>query len=174
MGFSVTIAAFIVLIGFIAIFSTFCTVLFTSITDISNVANQYVISQIDKLNTQIRLTVDTISPTSSEITLKNIGSNTIFLQKTSGYSWNTIILAYTGNDETHSYAIENYVIEEIRVTGTNAVFNPEIHNYINPGEEARISINLPPEAPGISSQDVVSVTFASYYGTTASSEGVLA
>jgi archaellum component FlaF (FlaF/FlaG flagellin family) len=174
MGFSVALASFIVLIGFVALFSTVCTVLFTSIQDVSYAANQYISNQKDKMNTQLQLTVDSLSSTSSEVTIKNIGSKTIFLQNADGYSWNTIIIAYGNSAEGHSYAIETYGILEIKVIGTDAAFNPATHNFINPGEQVRISLNLPEGAPEISSQDVVSVTFASYYGATASSEGVLA
>ena len=174
MGFSVGLASFIVLIGFVAIFSTVCTAFFTSVQDISYVANEYIINQKDKINTQMELTVDSVSATTSDVTIKNVGSKIIFLQSSDGYNWNTIILSYGSSSEWHSYAIESYTISEIKVIGTNATFNTAAHNFINPGEQVSISLTLPGGAPEISSQDVVSVTFASHYGTTASSEGVMA
>ena len=174
MGFSVGLASFIVLIGFVAIFSTVCTAFFTSVEDISYAANEYINNQKDKINTQMQLTVDSVSATTSGITIKNIGSKTIFLQSSDGYNWNTIILAYGSGSEWHSYTLESYTITEIKVIGTNSTFNIATHNFINPGEQVSIGLTLPGGAPEISGTDVVSVTFASHYGTTASSEGVIA
>ncbi len=174
MGVSVGIASFIVLIGFVAVFSTVCTAFFTSVQDVSYAANDYISSQKDKINTQMQLTVDSVASASSAVTIKNVGSKTIFLQSSDGYNWNTIILSYGSGSEWHSYTIESYTISEIKVIGTNTTFNTETHDYVNPGEQVRITLNLPSGAPEIVSQDIVSVTFASHYGTTASSEGVMA
>ena len=174
MGFSVVLASFIVLIGFVAIFSTVSTAFFTSMQDISYAANDYISNQKDKINTQMQLTVDSVSAITCDVTIKNTGSKTIFLQNSDGYNWNTIILSYGSSSQWHSYAIENYTILEIKITGTNTTFNTAAHNFINPGEQVSIRLNLPDGAPEISNQDVVSVTFASYYGSTASSEGVRA
>ncbi len=174
MGFSVGLASFIVLIGFVAVFSTVCTAFFTSVQDVSYAANDYISNQMDKINTQMQLTVDSVNPTASAVTIKNIGSRTIFLQNSDGYNWNTIILSYGSSSQWHSYTIESYTISEIRITGTNTTLNTATHNYISPGEQVRISLNLPGGAPEIQSQDIVTITFASHYGTTASSEGVLA
>ncbi|HSV48673.1 MAG TPA: hypothetical protein VLH35_00020, partial [Candidatus Acidoferrales bacterium] len=136
-------------------------------------ANDYVSDQMDKINTQMQLTVDSVSPTSSAVTIKNIGSKTIFLQNSDGYNWNTIILTYGSSSQWHSYTIESYTISEIKITGTNTTLNTTTHKYLSPGEQIRINLNLPPGAPEISSQDIVSITFASHYGTTASSEGMI-
>ncbi len=174
MGFSVGLASFIVLIGFVAVFSTVCTSFFTSVQDISFAANDYISDQMNKINTQMQLTVDSVGPTSSAVTIKNIGSRTIFLQNSDGYNWNTIILSYGSHSDWHSYSIESYTISEIKITGTNTTLNTTTHHYLNPGEQVRISINIPGGAPEISSQDIVSITFASHYGTTASSEGMMA
>ena len=174
MGFSVGLASFIVLIGFVAIFSTVCTAFFTSVQDISYAANEYISNQKDKINAQMQLTVDSVSTTTSDITIKNTGSKTIFLQSSDGYNWNTIILSYGSGSEWHSYTFESYTITEIKVIGTNTTFNITTHDFINPGEQVSISLTLPGGAPEISGTDIVSVTFASHYGTTASSEGVIA
>ena len=121
----------------------------------------------------MQLTVDSVSATTSDITIKNIGSKTIFIQSSNGYKWNTIILSYGSDSQWHSYTIESYTITEIKVIGTNATFNIATHNFINPGEQASINLTLPSGAPEITGADVVSVTFASHYGATASWEGVL-
>lgn len=174
MGFSVGLASFIVLIGFVAVFSTVCTAFFTSVQDISYAANEYVSNQMDKINTQLQLTVDSVSSTATTVTIKNVGSKTIFLHNSDGYNWNTIILAYGSSDQRHAYSIESYTVSEIKITATNTTLNTATHNYLNPGEQARINLNVPGGAPEISSEDIVYVTFASYYGATASSEGVIA
>ncbi len=173
MGFSVALAAFVVLIGFVALFSTVCSAFFTSVQDISFATNDYISNQKSKLDTQMQLTVDTVAPSSSQVTIKNTGSKTIFFQNASGYNWNTLILTYGNNAEWHSYAIESYTIQEIKITGTNNPFNIAEHNFLNPGEQVTISLDLPNGAPVISNQDIVSVTFASYCGATASSEGMI-
>lgn len=174
MGFSVALAAFVVLIGFVALFSTVCSALFTSVQDISYAANDYISNQKNKLNTQMQLTVDSVAPSTSQITVKNTGSKTVFFQNSNGYSWNTIILSYGNNAEWHSYAIESYTIQEIKIIGTTSSFNIAAHNFLNPGEQVTINLSLPEGAPVISDQDIVSITFASYYGATASSEGMIA
>jgi archaellum component FlaF (FlaF/FlaG flagellin family) len=174
VGFSVGIAAFIVLIGFVLLFSSVCTVLFSSVQQLSAQTNEYVSNQMDKINSQIQLSVDSVSTTNSAITVKNVGTKTIFLENSNGYSWNTIIISYGRSTDWHTYSVESYTVNNIKVTATNATLNLAAHSYINPGEQARITLNLPSGAPEIQSQDIVSVTFASHYGTTASSEGGLA
>src|SRR5271157_4109287 len=172
MGVSVALASFIVLIGFLAIFSTVSTAFFTGMQQLSFAANDYMNNQKDKANTQIQLTVDSTSATACEVTIKNTGSKTIFMQNSDGFNWNTIILSYGNNAQWHSYTIEGYQILEVKVSGTNTTFNLATHNFINPGEQMNISLSIPSEAPEISPQDVVSITFASYDGVTASGEAV--
>jgi archaellum component FlaF (FlaF/FlaG flagellin family) len=170
MGFSVGLASFIVLIGFVAIFSAVSTAFFTNMQELTFAANDYMNNQKDKMDTQMQLTIDSVSATTCSVTVRNVGTKTVFLQNTDGYNWNTIILSYGDNDQWNSYTIETYTIIEIKVTATNATLNPATHKYINPGEQVTISVDVPGGAPAIASQDVVSVTFASHYGVTASGE----
>ena len=172
MGVSVVLASFIVLIGFLAIFSTVSTAFFTGMKDLSFAANDYITHQKDKINTQIQLTIDSISGTTCEFTVKNTGSKTIFMQNSNGFNWDTIILSYGNGSQWHSYTIDGYQILQVKVSGTNTTFNLSNHNFINPGEQTSISLNIPSNAPEISVQDVVSITFASYDGITASGEAV--
>lgn len=174
MGFSVGIAAFIVLIGFVIMFSSVCTVLFSSVQQLSSQTNEYVSNQMDKINSQIQLSIDSVGTSNTAIALRNVGTKTVFLKNSNGYNWNTVIISYGRGSNWHTYTIESYTIENIKVTATNATLNPATHSYINPGEQAHISLSLPIGAPEIQSQDIVSVTFASHYGTTASSEGGMA
>jgi archaellum component FlaF (FlaF/FlaG flagellin family) len=162
MGFSVVIASFIVLIGFVAVFSTVATVMFTSTQDLTFAANEYITKQQDKINTQMQLSVDSVGASQCQITIRNVGSKTIFFHNSNGYS-----------TQWHSYTIETYNIQAIKITSTNTTINPATHNFVNPGEQASILVNLPGGAEPISSQDIVSVTFASYSGAAASSEGAM-
>jgi len=78
------------------------------------------------------------------------------------------------NENPHwlSYMIENYTVLEVNVTDTQVSFDPSSHGFINPGEEARISFNLPEETSGIPTGATVIVVFVSHYGVTAQAEGV--
>lgn len=170
MGFSVGIASFIVLIGFVAIFSAVSSAFFTNMQELTFAANEYVNDQKDRIDTQMQLTIDSIAATTCDITIKNIGTKTIFLQNSNGYNWNTIILSYGDNEQWNSFTIESYTISEVKVTATNATLNPTTHKYMSPGEQVTISLNIPGGAPSIESQDIVSIVFASHYGVTASGE----
>ena len=170
MGFSVGISSFIVLIGFVAVFSAVCTAFFTNMEELTFAANDYVNNQKDKIDTQMQLTIDSVSATTCSITIKNVGSKTIFMQNTNGYNWNTIILSYGDNDQWNAFTIETYTISEVKVTATNATLNPTTHKYMSPGEQVVITLNIPGGAPSIESQDIVSIVFASHYGVTASGE----
>jgi archaellum component FlaF (FlaF/FlaG flagellin family) len=170
MGFSVGLASFIVLIGFVAVFSAVCTAFFPNMEELAFAANDYVNNQKDKIDTQMQLTIDSVSATTCSLTIKNVGSKTIFMQNTDGYNWNTIILSYGDNDQWNSFTIEAYTISEVKVTATNATLNPTTHKCMNPGEQVSITLNIPGGAPSIESQDIVSITFVSHYGVTASGE----
>ncbi len=71
-----------------------------------------------------------------------------------------------------SYIIEDYTVLDVKVIDTQVSFNPSSHKFINPGEEARISFNLPEDAPAIPVGATVIIVFASHYGVTAQTEGV--
>lgn len=172
MGFSVSLASFIVLIGFLSIFGAFTGGLFSGFKELSVTANDYVNRQTDKLNLQMGLTVDAVNTTSCQVTLKNVGSKIIFLQQSNGFNWNSIIVTYGNSGQWQSYLIDQYQVLNVKVVGSNATFNLATHNFVNSGEEATILIDLPNGAPPIASQDTVSVTLASYYGATAAGEAV--
>jgi archaellum component FlaF (FlaF/FlaG flagellin family) len=172
MGFSVTLASTIVLIGFLAIFASFTTGLFQGIKELSYIAEDYVSREREKIDVKLQLTVDAVNATSCNATVKNIGSKTIFLKSQNGFSWNTIMMSYGNSSHWQSYPIEEYEILDIKVSGTNSSFNPTSHSYVNFGEEVRLAFSIPSGAPEIPVQSVVSVTFASHYGVTASGEAV--
>jgi archaellum component FlaF (FlaF/FlaG flagellin family) len=172
MGFSVTLASAIVLIGFLAIFASFTTALFQGIKELSYVADDYVSREREKIDVNLQLTVDAVNAASCNVTVKNIGSKTVFLKSQNGFSWNTIMMSYGNSSQWRSYPIEEYEILDIKVSGTNSSFNPTSHSYVNSGEEVRLAFTIPSGAPEIPVQAVVSVTFASHYGVTASGEAV--
>jgi archaellum component FlaF (FlaF/FlaG flagellin family) len=173
MGFSVTLASAIVLIGFIAIFASFTTALSQGVNELSTIAHEYVNRERDRIDVQLQLTVDAVTASSCSVTVKNTGSKVVFLKSQNGFKWNTLMVAYGTGSQWQSYPIEEYEILAVRVSGTNSTFNPETHSYVNSGEEVRLVFNIPSGAPEIPSGSVVSVTFASHYGVTASGEGVL-
>jgi len=172
MGFSVTLASAIVLIGFLAIFASFTTAFFQGIKELSYIAEDYVSREREKIDVKLQLTVDAVNATACNATVKNIGSKTIFLKSQNGFKWNTIMVSYGSSSQWQSYPIEEYEIFDVRVSGTNSTFNPSTHSYVNFGEEMRLAFSIPSGAPEIPAQAVVSVTFASHYGVTASGEAV--
>jgi archaellum component FlaF (FlaF/FlaG flagellin family) len=172
MGFSVTLASAIVLIGFMAIFASFNAALFQGVKDLSTIAEDYVNREREKIDVNLQLKVDAVTATSCNVTVKNIGAKTIFLRSQNGFSWNTIMMSYGNGSHWQSYPIEEYETLEVKVSGTNSSFNPTSHSYVNPGEEAHLAFSIPDDASEIPEQAVVSVTFASHYGVTASGEAV--
>jgi hypothetical protein len=116
--------------------------------------------------------IDAVDSTSINVTVKNIGSKAVFLKSQNGFKWNTVMISYGISSQWRSYSIEDYKILNVAVTGTNTTFNPDAHSYVNPGEEVHLAFSVPSEAPEIPVGAVVSVTFASHYGVTASGETV--
>lgn len=169
MGFSVTIASAIILIGLLVTFSSGSVVVFQGLKEISYAAKDYFNRERERLDVQLQLEVEAVNASSCNITVKNMGCKTIFLRSQNGFQWNTILLSYINNSGWQSYMIEQYDILEVKVSNTSYSFNSSSHNFINPGEEALISFNIPAEAP----EGVVSVAFATHYGVTAKAEGVM-
>lgn len=173
MGFSVTLASAITFIGFLVIFASFTTALFQGIKELYYTTEAYISHERAKIDVKLQLTIEDINATTCIVTVKNIGSQIIFLKNQNGFKWNTIILSYGNSSQWHSYLIEEYEILEVKVSGTNSTFSPRTHDYLNYGEEVSLSFNVPDGAPAIPAEGIVSVTFASYYGVTASGEAVL-
>ena len=172
MGFSVTIASTIVLIGLIILFSSLSAVLVYSLNTLSDTTKEYVNRERDKLDVRLEMDIDSIADRSCTTTVKNLGTKTIFLQSQKGFKWNSMVISYQNNSHWLSYIIEDYTVLDVKVIDTTVFFNPASHSFINPGEEARISFNLPEEAPAIPKKATVIIVFASHYGVTAQAEGV--
>jgi len=172
MGFSVTLASSIVLIGLLILFASFAVAVFQGFRELSYVANEYISREREKLDVELQLKVEAVNATSCNVTIENTGCKTIFLRSQNGFEWNTIILSYGNTSQWQSYPIEEYEVSEVKVSGTNYTFDPDSHSFVNPGERARISFSVPSGAPEIPVQGLVSVVFASHYGVTARAEAV--
>jgi len=172
MGFSVTIASSIILIGLLAMATSVSVALFQGLRELSYATKEYFNRERERLDVELELYVKGVNSTSCNITVKNTGDKAIFLKSQKGFQWNTIILSYGNDSYWYSYMIERYEVLEVKVSGTNHSFNLEIHNAINSGEEALISFNIPAGAPEIPVGGVVSVAFATHYGVTAKGEGI--
>ena len=158
MGFSVTIASTIVLIGLVVLFGSLSAVLVYSLNTLSDTTREYLSHERDKLDVKLELEIETINADSCIIKVKNSGTKTIFLQNQENFQWNSIVISYQNNSHWLSYIIENYTVLEVRVTGTEVFFDPASHSFINPGEEARIRFNLPEEAPHVTAYNYVDIT----------------
>lgn len=142
MGFSVTIASAIVLIGMIILFGSLFAVLVYSLNTLSDTTKEYFNREMDKFNVKLELEIESIEADSCTINVKNSGTKTIFLQNQENFQWNSIVISYQTDSHWLSYIIENYTVLEVRITGTQVSFEPTNHSFINPGEEARISFNV--------------------------------
>jgi len=172
MGFSVTIASSVILIGLLAAFASVSVAMFQGLKELSYATKEYLSRERERLDVKLELEVNVVSSTSCEITVKNTGCKTIFLQSQNGFQWNTIVLSYGDNSTWRSYPIEQYEVLEVKVSETTQSFDPSSHSFINAGEEALISFSIPADAPIIPKKGVVSVVFATHYGVTAVKEAV--
>jgi len=167
MGFSVTIASTIVLIGLIAFAGGTTMSMLYMLDYLVTLTNESARLAPD---VQIDLEVISIDNSTIHFYVKNMGSKTIFLRNQT-FNWNSIVIAYN-NSSWHSYLIENYFVSEIKVQNSTVSFNLLTHKFINPGEEARIDVSLPYGAPEIPLNEPILIVFISHYGVSASWEGV--
>ena len=167
MGFSVAAASAVILIGLITFVGVTTASLFYAINQLTILLNTLPNQDLD---VQIELDRVNINASFVQFYVKNTGSKIIFL-KNQDFNWNTVIIAYR-NNTWHSYLIEDYTVSEIKVQNSTVSFNVSTHMYINPGEEAKIIVSLPADAPNIPTDGTVIVVFISHYGVSAMKEGV--
>jgi len=172
MGFSVTITSSIILIVLFTLSTSFLITVFQGLKEISYIAEEHVNQGREKLDVDLQLEVYPLNGTSCAITVKNVGSRTVFFEDQRGFKWNTIIVSYGNSSFWISYPIENYTISEVKVSGTSYTFTPESHRYIETGEEASIVFSIPAGVPEIPLNGLVSVVFVSHYGVVAKGEAV--
>jgi len=169
MGFSVAAASAIILIGLVTFIGVVTASLLYAMNQLIILLNAL---PNQDLNVQIELDRVNINASLVQFYVKNKGSKTIFL-KNQDFNWNSVIIAYR-NNTWHSYLIEDYTVSEIKVQNSTVSFNPSIHTYINPGEEAKIIVSLPADAPNIPTNGTVIIVFISHYGVSAMKEEVRA
>jgi len=167
MGFSVTAASAIILIGLITFVGVTTVSLLYAVNQLTVLLNT---SPDKDSDVQIELDIVGINASSIQFYVENTGSKTIFLEN-QDYNWNSVIIAYR-NNTWHSYLIEDFNVSEIKVQNSTVSFTVSDHMYINPGEEAKITVSLPVGAPDIPSNGTVIVVFISHYGVSAMKEGV--
>jgi len=167
MGFSVAAASAVILIGLITFVGVTTASLFYAINQLTILLNTLPNQDLD---VQIELDRVNINASFVQFYVKNTGSKIIFL-KNQDFNWNSVIIAYR-NNTWHSYLIEDYTVSEIKVQNSTVSFNVSTHTYINPGEEAKIIVSLPADAPNIPTDGTVIVVFISHYGVSAMKEGV--
>lgn len=168
MGFSVSLASTIIIIGMVATAGVLAGTMFQITGALYETVEVYGDLERTRLDVRLELEIVDIEARELNITVSNIGSRTIFLASGQDYKFNTVIISYDG----HSYIVEDYEILEIRVSGSNAPFDPASHLHIAPGEEALLKVEIPDGAPDIPAGGVVSAVFASHYGVSAADEGV--
>ncbi|MCD6538155.1 hypothetical protein J7L18_06045 [Candidatus Bathyarchaeota archaeon] len=169
MGFSVVAASAVILIGLITFIGVVTASLLYAINQLTITLNTLPNRDLDA---QIELDRVNINASLVQFYVKNKGSKTIFL-KNQDFNWNSVIIAYR-NNTWHSYLIEDYTVSEIKVQNSTVSFNPSTHAYINPGEEAKIIVSLPADAPNIPTNGTVIIVFISHYGASAMKEEVRA
>ena len=164
MGFSSTICTAIVLIGLL-VFVVSATVTFFLVLK-EGISTWVDASRAERLKLEVRLqlNITSIGDREVNVTVRNVGSRTIFLIP----GWNDVIVAYNASGYWRPY-LSSFEVVEIRVAGSETAFT---HPFINPGEEAVITIRIPAEAPDIPGGSVVMVVFATHYGVSAVGEAV--
>ncbi|RLI24404.1 hypothetical protein DRO57_06840 [Candidatus Bathyarchaeota archaeon] len=167
MGFSNTICAAIILIGLLVMIGSAATTFFLVLEE--GISSWVAISRAERLKLDIglQLNIASVGDRAINITVRNTGSRTIFLVN----SWNDVIVAYNASGYWRPF-LSNFDIEQVRVAGSETAFSPLSHPYINPGEEAVITIQIPAEAPDIPHGSVVMVVFVTHYGVSAVGEAV--
>jgi len=167
MGVSVPIASAIILTGAVIFIGSLSASLLYGIHYFSDLATyeRYVKSRLE-------LNVLSVTGRSVEFSVSNHGPSTVFLVSRGGYMWSSVIISYRSGSRARTYLVEDYVVLEINVTGTNVSFSPSEHPFIGPGETARIRASIPSDAPEIEVGSPVKVVFASRFGEVAEDEDV--
>jgi len=140
--------------------------------ELMNLMNSIESYNEEHLNTILVVEITGINSNGINVTIRNIGSQTVFLRRDS-FSWCSFIVSYRdSNGVWRSFLSDNYEIVTIRICNSNISFNVSKHKYISPNEEALFKINLPSNYPPIPPNSVVVVAFASRNGAYAISKGV--
>jgi archaellum component FlaF (FlaF/FlaG flagellin family) len=167
MGLSISIASAVALIGWIIFIGAVSTAMLRTMNEVGLQVNSSTDDRL-RLSVQLRLSITDVESTTVNFFIYNTGSKEIFLRNET-FAWNTVILTYN-NTDWKTYMIENYTVLSINATGTDQTFDLSTHLTIKPGEQALMSIQLPSSAPDILTNSVVTVVFATHYGSCAQQE----
>lgn len=170
MGLSTPIATSIVFIGVLAFVSTVFGLLVDSAHTLIELSSR--VDELRSVYTRIEISDVSVSNNTVKFLVKNLGPRTIHLIRYENYSWCSVIISYNTTLGWTTYLIEDYIVENITILGSNVTFSPSQHPYINPGEGAWILARLPEEAPEIPVGSPVVVVFSTRFGETATYEVV--
>ena len=170
MGFSISIASAIVLIGWLALIGSISGTMLTAINEIGTLVNSAPSNSV-KQSVQLGLQIKSVQDRAINISVVNAGSVAVFLRNVT-FAWNSIIISYNATS-WQTYLIDNYTVLAISVVGANESFDVSSHQSVNPGEQVLIEVYLPTQAPAIPLGSVVNVVFASNYGVCARQEILL-
>jgi len=167
MGFSSTICAAIILASLLLIIGSAETTLFLTLREGFSTWIDAYRGERARLDVRLQLNITWIGDRAANITVRNTGSRAVFLAS----GWNDVVVAYNASGHWRPF-LSSFEVERIRVIGSGDYFTPQSHPFINPGEEALISVQLPEGAPNIPRGSPVIVVFASHYGVSAVGEAV--
>ncbi|MEM2184599.1 MAG: hypothetical protein QXD79_05315 [Candidatus Methanomethylicia archaeon] len=157
MGISTPITTIILsTIIILTITTTYHTLLTQSTTIIQNQLN----TNIENRNTILTIENVQIQERSITLKLRNIAGNPIIFGGET-YKWCSFIISYKNQNEWVTTLIENYTITKIEITGTSITTT---NTTLNPGQEATITINIPPTNPPIPPNTIVTIVFTTNNG----------
>lgn len=172
MGISVPMISSMLLTFITIISMSFSFLIFVEWFELMSMINECERHYKDELNTLLTINIVAIGSNEVNVTVRNIGSKTVFLRRSS-FSWCSLIVSYRDENGTwRSFLSDDYEIITIRIVDSNVFFNVSEHQYISPNEEALFKITVPSNYPPIPSNSVVVVAFASHNGAYAISRGV--
>ena len=167
MGFSVSIASAIVLVGWLALVGSISGTMLTAINEIGTLVNSTPSNSV-KQSVQLGLQIISVQNDAINFSVVNTGSVVVFLRNET-FAWNSVIVSYNATN-WQTYLIDNYTIVAINVVGANESFDLSSHQSLNPGEQVLIEVYMPTQAPEIPLGSIVNVVFASNYGVCANQE----
>ncbi|RLG75527.1 MAG: hypothetical protein DRO12_05395 [Thermoprotei archaeon] len=173
MGLSTPVVSGIMLIAFTVCTAMLLQTMIMQAQTLTQLIGWYATGEADRLEVALELNIASIDVSSGmvNLTLRNTGSKTIFLRN-QGSIRNDVIVAYNASAAAWVSQLVDYQVLEVRIVNTDVTFDPLVHPYLNPGEEALIQIQVNSQVDGIETGSILVVVFVSHYGVTAKTEGV--
>lgn len=165
MSASVPVAAIIVFIGAIVFIASTAN-LMVNIAQSLIELNINMDSHHNRVYTRIEIANATILNNTITLLVKNMGPETIFLVD-QGYKWCSLTVSYNSALGWVTYLLDNYNVINITILGSNVAYDGFSREFINPGEGAWITANLPEKAPEIMNGSPIMIVFSSGFGETA-------